>query len=33
VPFFFVAVFAAHDRTLPEEPAPQPTQEREVVLA
>jgi hypothetical protein len=33
VPFVFVALFAAHDRTLPEEPAPQPTQEREVVLA
>jgi hypothetical protein len=33
VPFVFVALFAAHDRTLPEAPAPQPTQEREVVLA
>jgi Glycosyltransferase family 87 len=33
VPFVFVALFAAHDRTLPEAPAPRPEREREAVLA
>ena len=33
VPFVFVALVAAHDRTLPEEPAPQPAREREAVPA
>ena len=33
VPFVFVALFAAHDRTLPEEPAREPKREREPVLA
>jgi hypothetical protein len=33
VPFVFVALFAAHDRTMPEEAAPQPELEREAVLA
>ena len=33
VPFVFVALFAAHDRTLTDAPAPQPEPEREAVLA
>ena len=33
VPFVFVALFAAHDRTLPEEAAREPEREREAVLA